>query len=115
MMQKNTWLKNGDNTFSLKFRKIFPKPLSNDWNKLSVETVEQTTIFKIEVDHKEITYHSVLLEQRIGHTKAEDPVKSYTAIWLICLELIFHLLWFRRSTNITLCSMVVRRPRAKEN
>lgn len=50
MMQKNTWIKNGDNIVSLKFRKTFLKPQS--WNKLSVETVEQATISKIEVDQK---------------------------------------------------------------
>lgn len=42
----------GDKAFVFKFRKIFIKPSSNDWNKLSVETVEQKPIFKFGVDHK---------------------------------------------------------------
>lgn len=50
----------GDNAFVLKFRKIFIKPLSNDWDKISVETVEQTSIFMIGVDHKRGHVHSSL-------------------------------------------------------
>lgn len=44
------------NTFQFKIQKNiskFSKFFSdNDWNKISVETVKQMTIFKIEVDHK---------------------------------------------------------------
>lgn len=52
-MQKKLCFKTpGCNRFSLKFGKIFLKPSSNGWSKLSEETVEQTIIFKTEVDHK---------------------------------------------------------------
>lgn len=81
----------GDHTFSLKFRRIFPKRSSNDWNKLSVETVEQTTIFKIQIGHKR-DHMPVSCKSSRSHTEAKDPFKPYTADPSYVLEPIFHLL-----------------------
>lgn len=50
----------GDNAFVLKFWKTFIKLSSNSWNKLSVEIVEQNSVFEIEVDHKGGRAHSSL-------------------------------------------------------